>query len=57
MENGVRVFLVGHWKLLVVGAACVRSMHPVTFLNRHVAAVWCCAGGTSELEAIAPKFY
>ena len=57
MENGVRVFLVGHWKLLVVGAACVRSMHPVTFLNRHVAAVWCCAGGTSELEAIAPKIY
>ena len=39
MENGVRVFLVGHRKLLVVGAACVRSMHPVTFLNRHVAAV------------------
>ena len=33
------------------------SKHQVTFLNRHVAAVRCCAGGTSELEAIAPKFY
>ena len=32
------------------------SKHPVTFLNRHVAAVRCCAGGTRELEAIAPKF-
>ena len=39
MENGVRVLLVGHRELLFVGAACVRSMHPVTFLNQHVAAV------------------
>lgn len=48
MENGVRVFLVGHRKLLVVGAACVRSMHPVTFLNRHVAAVCCALRGRNE---------
>ena len=47
MENGVRVFLVGHRKLLVVGAACVRPMHPVTFLNRH-AAVCCVLRGRNE---------